>query len=321
MSGRYTSQFPKIGFISPLFLLPLAGMVPALMFKASVAPFIYAAMAVVALEILVKVRKAHSLGGLMRRTISIMLMGIFGRGMKSTPVSWRRRHFPHFVALFAFVMSLSHPPVVWAEYDVTDSLRWDRDLRAGSIGMSEDDVVSISCQDCPLKLGLTELIPTDFNVLIDDDVSINDNISYNPGRPWGSILNDIARDNDLSIEIHRHGNRVIVENSPTNRGAVNIVSMEPRKSSFYDTKTWELIPGDTLDESLKRWARSEGWNVIFEVNDVAIDVPAVFEGNLIEAINSVFASYRASGRYVRVQPQYSHANNVILIQHQQGEKE
>lgn len=318
MTGRYTSQFPKIGPITPLFFIPTAITIGAFVVApSSTAFFAYLTIAVLVGEIVVKITKTHSLGALMRRIISSLLMGLFGRGMKSTPVSWRRRHFPTIViTLFSSSLFIASPDVS-AEFNVTDSLRWDRDLRAGSVGMTEDDAISVSCNQCPLKIGLRQLLPTDFNLLIDDSVFAGKEVSYSPGTPWGKILYDLAVENDLAVEIHKHGNRVIVENSPSNRGTVDVVSLEQRKASFYDTKSWELIPGDSLHQSLERWAASEGWEIIYEVDDVAIDVPAVFDGNLIEAVTTLFASYRASGRFMRVQPQYSTANNTIRIAHEQ----
>jgi hypothetical protein len=169
------------------------------------------------------------------------------------------------------------------------------------------------CNACPIKIGLDTIIPDDFSVFVGADVK-GKSISYTGSRPWGQILQELAENNDLDVEVMRHRNRVIVSKAPSRRGRVVVTSLDATSKGFFDTKTWELIPGDTLEKTLNRWASVEGWHVIYKLeNDITIEVPAVFSGNLIEAVNQVLKSYKEIGIFTRVNMDYSHVNNTIKI--------
>lgn len=308
MQGRYTSVFPRIFKISPI--APVI-MLINIMIKINFIWWLCLALIVaeVGARAILKMPPLMAIRKITRGLVSIM----FYSGLKTTPVIWNKKHWP--MGLFALFMAFSMlPNSAMADYKVTDSMRWDRAWAAGSIGMNKEDIVEVVCRDCPLKVGLEMLLPKDFTVLFDESVDRKKKVNFSGGQPWGLILNDVAINNDLSIEVMRHKSRVIIENSPKNQGQVAVNNVQVVKQGFYDTKTWELIPNDTLKSSLENWVRQEGWSLIYELDtDIYIDVYASFTGNLVEAVQLALEAYKSVGVLSRVTMSYSHSNTTIKI--------
>ena len=139
-------------------------------------------------------------------------------------------------------------------------------------------------------------------------------VSFSAGKPWGTTLSLIANEYDLQIDVYKFKRRVIVEKSPENRGNVAVIDIDPASNGLRGNKIFELIPGETLSASLNRWAKSEGWSLIYGLdNDLRIDVYASFEGNLLESVEHCLSAYKASGILTRVNMTYSYANKSIKV--------
>lgn len=311
MKGRHTATWPKIWIFSPVsfifFVLAATTWVPL----PKVAGFLVKAGGVV--MVIELISKLFKMGVLMlhRKFSRASLSFIYGKGIHGTPTRWNRKHWPG-VFLFLTLCSFNSN----ADYTVTDSMRYDREWRNGSIGTSKEDVIEAMCRECSLSMALSILVPKDFTVYIDERIegAKKHKINFIAGRPWGLILQEIASQNDLSIEIMKHKKRLIVDPSPKKKGSVSIVSLEPRSEGFYQNKSFELIPGDKLKETLERWAASEGWTVVYALEkDFTIENHARFNGNLIEVVRNLMEAYKADGTLSRVNMFYSHANNTIKI--------
>src|SRR5690606_1633841 len=94
---------------------------------------------------------------------------LFYSGLKATPVIWSRRHWPLVVMLAIF--GIGSPQDSFAQYQVTDSMRWDREWSSGAVGVSQADVLEAMCRDCPLDIAMKQILPTDFNFFIADEVN------------------------------------------------------------------------------------------------------------------------------------------------------
>ncbi len=307
MRGRYTAAFPLLFKISPLgpviafFSLPLPGLW-GLGIAATIAAFELFS------RVILQMPPSMALRKISRGIVSMILYP----GLKATPTIWNRRHWP--LVVLITMVSISMPSESWAQYNVTDSMRWDREWSAGAVGVNQSDVLEAMCNGCPLDIALKQILPPDFTPFISDDVNAKVKVDFVAGKPWGIVLSNVAQAHDLKIEVMRHNQRVIVEKAVKNQGGVSVVSLLPQRKGFYDTKQWELIPGDTLKDSFERWAKSEGWDVLYELDEnIHIDVYASFNGNLIEAVQQTLEAYKAVGVLSRVTMKYSHANTVIKI--------
>lgn len=313
MKGRYSSLFPNVLSFTPF--IPILGFINLFVRSNELWFFILILFGVELMLKALKMNFTMCLRYFSRGVVSL----IFGRGVGGTPAQWRRKHWPMPLMLIGLMFII---PVedAQSEYTVTDSTRWEREWRSGLIGMSDMDILNAMCNDCSLELAMSQVLPSVFTPFISPDVK-DTRVSFTAGRPWGMVLGDIARSNDLKIEIMKHGNRVLVEPTASNKGVVSVTSLSPRKESFYGSKNWELIPGDTLKESFERWARSEGWTILFNLDsDIRIEPYAKFQGNLLEAVEKALNAYRASGVLSRVHMTYSHENNAIRISLAEGDK-
>ena len=312
LDGRYTAFSPNIfGFspIAPILIIADLFIKEWFILIIAVAFFVFEGIAKLA---------GMSIGMMSRYLTRGVFSVFFGRGIHSTPLAWKRNHVVVASGL-AIMLSLT-PHHAEAVLTVTDSMAYDRTWQTGMIGQRSDDVIEAMCDGCPLKLGLESIIPADFDVFISGSLKPM-KISFTGSRPWGQILHEMAENNDLDIEVMRHGHRVIVSKSAKNRGRVVVTTLNAKSKGFYQTKSWELIPGDTLRQSLTRWASVEGWHVLYLLeNDITIDVTAVFEGNLLEAMKLVLESYKGVGILSRVSMDYSHLNNTVRISLGSGTK-
>ncbi len=310
--GRYTALSPNIFGFSPVApILIVADLFIKEWFVLGIA------IAFFMFEVIAKL-SGMTIGMMARYLTRGMCSVFFGKGIHSTPLAWKRNHVVAATGLA--VLILFNPQQAEAVLTVTDSMAYDRTWQTGMIGQRSDDVIEAMCDGCPLKLGLESVVPADFDVFISGSLKPL-KISFTGSRPWGQILQELAENNDLDVEVMRHGHRVIVSKAPKNRGRVVVTTLNAKSEGFYRTKTWELIPGDTLRQSLERWASVEGWHVLYLLeNDITIDVPAVFEGNLLEAVERVLASYKGVGILSRVSMDYSNLNNTIRISLGSGNK-
>ena len=313
MKSRYTALKARLFVFSPVsFVLFIVALIVAAASKDLALKLVGAGIAVMAVEAMAAMIKMDV--AMMVRRYARGMVSIFIRNaITSAPTRWHRKRFPQGAVLLFLALGASSNDS-FADYTVTDSMRYDREWRAGTIGMGREDVVEVLCNRCDLKLALKNLLPDDFTVYVAPDFNVPAGISYSGGKPWGSILQRVAEENDLRIEIMRHKQRVVVDPAPQNKGSVSVVSLFPKSDGFYATKTFELIPGDTLKTSFTRWAASEGWDVIYQLeNDLTIENHAAFSGNLIQAMQAALQAYKASGKLARVQLDYSHANDVVRI--------
>jgi hypothetical protein len=270
-------------------------------------------------ELLAKLFFRMKTSMLIRKLTRSLISTIFGNQLTGTPPSWKRKHWPNAIVLL-FLAGTFQTSDSFAQYTVTDSLRWDRQWQGGALGLGEEDVLAAICNRCPLSLAMKQILPKGFTPYIADDVDKNIKVNFVAGRRWGTLLNDLATANDLDIELHKNGLRAIIDNSPKNRGRVSVVALAPKQESFFETKKWELIPGDTLKVSLERWASREGWSIIYDLSDdIYIDVHASFKGSLLEAVEQVLEAYRLGGILARVEMKYSYANTAIRISLAEGD--
>lgn len=311
MRGRHTAGFPKFKIISPIAPVMFFLTMPLIVIGVSPKVIFLISGSVLIAELFSRIFLGMPPVMAFRRIMRGIVGMLIFKGLKNSPVSWNKRHWPMSILLVLVMFSAANDS--YAQFRVTDSMRWDREWSQGAVGTGPESIIEAFCRDCPLDIALSQILPKDFNYFVSREIG-SKKINFTGAKPWGIILSDVAVANDLKVEIMRHNNRVLVENAPKNQGGVSVVALLPNRQGFFENKSWELIPGDTLKASLERWAASEGWSVIYGLEtDVNIDVYAKFSGNLFEAIKQMLEAYRSVGLLSRVTMRYSHANTAIRI--------
>jgi hypothetical protein len=306
---KFTSQFPgfwKYTVVSPVlvfFALP-AGVIGVHQPLLIAAGLLFLAETI-ALIMGIKLKM------LFRLILSSPAVFLNGKNLSSIPVNWKRQHNPFMMMFFCSSLFFSSLPE--AAYDVTDSLRYERDWSRNEIGSSLNDVIEATCDGCPISLALENVIPNNFKVMIDSGIE-DLKVDYADKKPWGVMLNEIANKHDLHIELIRYKHLILVSKSDGDNAGISYVNLVGEKSNFYETKSFEVIVGDSLAETLDRWAQREEWEVVNRLGkNIIMQTSGRFEGNLLEAVKSLIKSFKDRGRLSRVEVNYSVENRVLLI--------
>lgn len=307
---KFTSQFPgfwKYTVVSPVlvfFALP-AGVVGLHQ------PLLITALILFIAET-ISILMGIKLKMLFRLLKSSPALFLNGKNLSSMPVRWKREHSPFFVLLFAISFAPFDDAV--AAYDITDSVRYERDWSRNEVGSTTADVVEASCDGCSISLAVENIIPADFQVMIDSNVGDDLEIDFSGKKPWGILLNELAQENGLHVELVRYKHLILISKANNKDAGISYVNLIGEKSNFYETKSFEVIAGDTLADTLIRWGNREEWNIVNQLkNNIVIRTPARFQGNLLEAVEDLINSFKVRGRLSRVEVSYSIANRTLLI--------
>lgn len=225
------------------------------------------------------------------------------------------------VALFV-VFGLAGTDQAVADYQLVDSLSYDREITQNTVGSQPSDMVNGFCEGCPLEVAIKQIVPSSLVLLWAENVNKALPVSWQGPAVWGTMLQEMAINYDLYIIVRPQDatgrNSVEVSMAPKGRGA--FISESARSASLYgeSTSVYELRVGENLPDNLNEWAARQGKRVAWELDRrPIIDFNARFNGNLIDSIEQVLSAYRARGQMteVRVIPM---SNNVIVITNRKG---
>jgi hypothetical protein len=221
-----------------------------------------------------------------------------------------------------FVLASTGTEQAAADYQLVDSLSYDREIAQNTIGTQPGDVVNGFCDQCPLELAIQQIVPDSLVLLWSDSLDKSMRVTWNGPDVWGTLLQQMAIENDLYVIVRPQDatgrNSVEVSEAPTGRGA--FIAETSRNASLYGeaTSAYVLRAGENLPDNLNQWAARQGKRIAWELDRrPIIDFDARFNGSLIDAIEQVMSAYRARGQMteVRVVPM---ANNVIVITNRGG---
>ncbi|WP_196160935.1 TcpQ domain-containing protein [Reinekea sp. G2M2-21] len=241
---------------------------------------------------------------------SIMLFKLFKDSYTSYPTKYKPRVtdlLPMVLATFVLYTALSEQAM--ADYRLIDSGSYDRAILEGSLGTASNDLVAGSCDQCPLNMALDMILPDDLLVSWAENVKKDQTIRFSGPKQWAYILKDIALEHDLIFILRVRDsmgrNSLSVSRAPVNAGA--LIYETPRQPEILTAKTkrWTLTPGQRLPVALRAWAQTEGKKIAWELErEPVIEYEAVFQGNLLDAMEQVIAAYQAQGlmREAIIQP-------------------
>jgi hypothetical protein len=310
MRSRYTSNFPKlwkftvVPFVILFFTIPI-GALDGPMWKVSLSAAI-----ILALIELIGIFLKMPLSMLLRAGLkTFRKYAANTRGTLATPVNWRKKHGP-FVMVSILLSTIAN-----ADYNVADSMMFERQWSKNHVGMEAADKVRASCDECPLGLALENVVPDLFNVSIDSTISEDIEISFNGEKPWGEFLQDIVREASLSAEMIRYNNMIVISKAG-GPGDVGIfyTNLAGANSAYYETKTFRINKGDSFKSAMKRWAKREKWDIIVDIdNDINFSTSSRFEGTLEEAVYQLFSAMKKQGMLSSSHIATSPLNTTILI--------
>lgn len=309
MKSRYTSHFPKIWkftvvpFVLSFVSLPLGAMEMGL-WKVTLTMAI-----TLALIELVGILLNMPLSMLFRKGINTLREIISASGgTLATPISWKKKYGP-FVLLLICISSAR------ADYNVADSMMFERQWSKNHVGLESADKIKASCDDCPLPLALEQVIPDIFNVSINSDIDENIEINFDGDKPWGEFLLDIVREGSLTAEMIRYNNMIIISpaKGPDDVG-VFYTNLAGANSAYYETKTFMINKGEYFKEAMARWGKREDWTLVVDIDDdIRFRTSARFEGTLEEAVYQLFYAMKKQGMLASSYIESSPLNTTIII--------
>jgi hypothetical protein len=306
---RYSTQVPKLGPISFLgpFVILLAA--PLTILSADVSLFfIKLGLFVVVIELLTKLSGMNFM--MLTRKIRTVFLKTLGGGLISTPRKWDRNHLSVLFIIFGLGISSGD---THAALRINDSLKFDRDWNVGMIGLRKEDIVDVNCKSCPLSFAINQLLPDEYSVLVSDDIS-DEEVSYSEVQEWGKTLEKIAKNYGLQIEIVKRNLNVLVKKS-TKIVGVSFIDDTTTSSQAIGKKNYEMIVGDTIEATFRRWLNSENMNLIYseDLEKIEVTVSGVFQGNVLEAIEQAITAFQFRGKLSRAEKVYSPVNKTLLL--------
>jgi hypothetical protein len=306
---RYSTQVPKLGpvtFMGP-FVIVLAAPLTILSADFSLF-FIKLGLIIIAIEFIIKLTGMNFM--MLTRKIRSVFLNILGGSLLSTPRKWERNHLSILLIICGFGMPISDTS---AALRINDSLKFDRDWSIGMIGLRKEDIVDVNCKSCPISFAITQLIPDVYSVLVSSDIS-DKTVSYSKVQEWGKTLQELATENGLKIEIVKRNLNVLVTKSNKVVG-VSFINDAINTRHAIDKSNYEMIVGDTVEATFRRWLNSENMNLIYsdDLEKIEVTVSGVFHGNVLEAIDQAITAFQYRGKLPRAEKVYSPVNKTLLL--------
>lgn len=83
-------------------------------------------------------------------------------------------------------------------------------IAAGSAALAADSVVSGFGTEVPLGFAVRQIVPPGHTISYGAGVDVNAVVSWDGGRPWGEVLNQVAYNNGLAVNRHDKNIRLTV---------------------------------------------------------------------------------------------------------------
>ncbi|OOW73654.1 hypothetical protein Xant_18305 [Xanthomonas cissicola] len=132
-------------------------------------------------------------------------------------------------------------------------------------------------------------------------------VNWRGGRPWTDVLDILANDNDLSIEVdwnkrHLYVGKRDYTSALTNRSSAQRIATASTQTPVQDKQIWSAKAGSTVRETVEQWAQSQSWTVYWPMQDLdyRIVAPLTFDGSLVDAVSKFTLLYESAERPLAV---------------------
>lgn len=142
-------------------------------------------------------------------------------------------------------------------------------------------------RDLKLVEAIRQIAPAGWQTYIKEELASSQprSVGWKGGRRWLEVLDILATDHNLSIDVD------------WSRRALFVGHRKAAQASARASQAWEAKTGGTLRESVAEWAKRAGWQLVWSAPiDYPIAAQLTFEGAFLDAVTSVFRSYEKAER-------------------------
>lgn len=176
---------------------------------------------------------------------------------------------------------------------------------------SDIEVRSGFARDVKLVDALKQIAPEGWHAYLKEEIvgkfDKNRLVSWKGGRKWTEVLDILANDNSLSIDVDWGKKTLFVGEKKFAPAVATALAKTPAKPD-----PWVIHSGSTVREALYDWARKAGWGVVWNLTEdwrVPADTP--FEGDFKAAATQVLKDLASNG--VQVQATFYNANRTLVV--------
>lgn len=138
---------------------------------------------------------------------------------------------------------------------------------------------------------------------IADSFDANKKVTWVGGKPWTKVLEDLALQQGLSIDVDWNNQRVYVGKRAVAAPATSLAqTATPRPVAPPPVPTWAAAQGSTVRSTVEAWAQKAGWTLIWPMTDLdyRIVAPLSFSGSIVDATGGITKLYAHADRPLAV---------------------
>ena len=191
-------------------------------------------------------------------------------------------------------------------------------------------------KEIPLSIALSQVIPNDYSLAYANGVSTDKNVSWEGGRPWNIVLDDMLSEKGLQAQLSGKTIKIAPFDQLSNN---NIMTLDTISDSFaagfyglgnataaknleyvtYDTtiRLWTAPTNATLRRIIETWASEAGVEVHWRADyDYPMQAPVSIQGTFEEALTTLLDGLsEANPRPVaRLHPNEPDGPAVLVVQ-------
>lgn len=161
---------------------------------------------------------------------------------------------------------------------------------------------------------------------IADSFNPDKTISWAGGKPWPAVLDQVARNEGLAVEIDWNRRHLYVGKrtpAPTQlaqaepAAAATPIAAPPPAAPVVAQPVWDAKVGSTVRATLEEWAKRAGWMLVWPMGDLdyRIVAPLRFDGSIVDATSKLARLYETAERPLAVD---IHTNQKVIAFSEKG---
>ncbi|MDO7931486.1 toxin co-regulated pilus biosynthesis Q family protein [Xanthomonas euvesicatoria pv. eucalypti] len=135
-------------------------------------------------------------------------------------------------------------------------------------------------------------------------------VNWRGGRPWTDVLDILANEQDLSVEVDWNKRHLYVGKRDYNAAGAGAAvaasatrnAAAPTPAPYQVKQVWTAKAGSTVRETVEQWAKTQAWTVYWPMQDLdyRIVAPLTFDGSLVDAVSKLTLLYESAQRPLAV---------------------